>query len=273
MKKIKFYNNQFEYLKKALMFLSVTSILFYVLKLFGIDGLDRIFSAVVYITILSAVFINHKSSKKIKIMLLFIAIGIIVYLLFYDKLVIFSADFAKGNTLRFNIINLIYKTLGLNDFENYFDFTGYGGSYFINNQIVNGAVNIFKLNPESKVISQYITTRYLLIYSIFGMSVAVGKDDKFLILTALISVITGNVSLILLSILLFYPLLYLITIVYCFVFAFLSSIVGLKIGFMCSPSLFELIFNNSNIIYSLLICLFVFCLSYYFARLVKEKIV
>lgn len=272
MKKIKFYNNRFSFMEKPLLILSVLSIPIYALKLFDIENTDLIYTAVTVIIVLSALFLNVKNLKKVKIVLFILVLSAIFFIFCYDKIVLFLADYSKDSPLKFGIINTLFNTFGLNDYQNYIDFTGYGGSHLINNEIVSGAVNIFKNNPGSKIVSQFLTARFLLIFSLFGFAASMGRKNIIIIIIAVIAVITGNCAALLLALLFLVPVYYLLVLISSFACSFVSSAVGIKLGFFHSASVFELLVHNDNKIYALIICVFVFCLSYYLARLVEERV-
>lgn len=271
MKKIKFYNNRFSFMEKPLLILSVLSIPIYALKLFNIENSDLIYTALTLIIVLSVLFLNVKNLKKVKIVLLILVLSAILFIFCYDKIVLFLADYSKNSPMKFSIINTIFNTFGFYDYQNFIDFTGYGGSYLINNEIVCGAINIFKNNPDSKVVSQFLTARFLLIYSLSGFAVSLGRKNMNIMIIAAVAIITGNYTVLLLAFLFLVPVYYLLVLISSFICSFVSSVVGIKLGFYYSPSVFELLIHNDNKIYSLFICIFVLCLSYYLARLVKEK--
>ena len=99
-----------------------------------------------------------------------------------------------------------------------------------------------------------------------------GRKNIIIIIIAVIAVITGNCTALLLAFLFLVPVYYLLVLISSFACSFVSSAVGIKLGFFHSPSVFELLVHNDNKIYALIICVFVFCLSYYLARLVKERV-
>lgn len=259
-------------MEKPLLILSVLSIPVYVLKLFSVDNADIIYTAVTVIIVLSAIFANVKNQKKVKIILFVLILSVIIFIFCYDKIVIFLADYSKNSPLKFSIINTLFNTFGFYNYRNYIDFTGYGGAYLINNEIVCGAVNIFKNSPSSKVVSLFLTSRFLLVFSLSGFAVSLRKKNINIMIIAAVAIITGNCTALLLIFLFLVPVYYLLVLISSFACSFVSSAVGIKLGFYHSPSVFELLIHNDNKIYALVICIFVFCLSYYLARLVKERV-
>lgn len=259
-------------MEKPLLILSVLSIPIYVLKFFDIENTDLIYTAFTIIIVLSALFLNVKNQKKVKIILIVLVLSAMIFIFCYDKIVLFLVDYSKSSPLKFSIINILFNTCGLNDYQNLIDFTGYGGSYLINEKIVCGAVNIFKNNPLSKVVSQFLTDRFLLVFSLSGFAFSLGRKNINILLIAVVALITGNYTALLLSFLFLVPVYFLLGLISSFVCSFISSVIGIKLGFYHSPSVFELLVYNDSKIYALVICVFVFCLSYYLARLVKERV-
>lgn len=272
MKKIKFYNNRFSFIEKPLLILSLLSITAYIFKLFDINNVDIIYTAITIIIVLSALFSNIRNQKQVKIILLILILSATIFIFFYNKFVLLIADYSKSSSFKFSIINTLFNTFGFYDYQNLIDFTGYGGSYLINKEIVCGAVNIFKNNPDSKVVSQFLTARFLLVFSLLGFAVSLGRKNINIIIIAVIAIITGNFTPLLLVFLFILPLYYLLVLISSFFCSFVSSVVGIKLGFYYSPSIFELLIHNDNKIYAFVICVFAFCISYYLARLVKEKV-
>ncbi len=273
MKRMKWKNNSLEFMIKPILFLSVISIVFYILKLIGAPNADNLYSASVIIIVLSALFCNIKNKRKTLIILLLFVFLITVYIFFYDKIVKMLIQFSSGSAVKFSMINTIFNTFGFFDFQNYADYTSYGGSVIIDNDIVNGAVNIFMHNKSSKAVSQFLTSRFLMNFSVCAIAFAVGRKNFLICLIALISLFTGCLTPLLLLFVCVFPVCYLISLLASFASGLISFVIGIKFGFVCSPSIFELFIHNSNRIYSLVVCVLVFCVSYYFASLVKEKLI
>lgn len=272
MKKIQFYNNNFSFFEKPLLILSFLSIPIYVLKLFSVENSDLFFTGLTVITVLSALFLNFRQAKKVKILGLILIAVIVIFVCFYDEILLRILNFSKDNSLKFSTINIVSNTLGFYDFQNYVDFTGFGGSFITNGEIISGAVNIFKNNPESKVVSEFLTARFLLTFSLSGFAFSLIKENKNLLIISLIAIITGNLTPLLLLFLFILPIFYFLSLISSFACGFISSVLSIKSGFYHSPSVFELLICNENKIYSLAVCVFAFCISYYLARLVKERV-
>ena len=272
MKKLKIKNDRFDFMVKPLMLLSLFSIIIYVLKLFGIEDADTLYSAAVFITVVFVFMKNTKSIKQARLFITLTILFIIIYICFYDSIVKVLIEFAKNSAIKFSMINTIFNTVGLYDFQNLADTASYGGSFLINSQIVNGAVNIFKMNSASKVISQFLTYRFLFLFSLVGILLSIGRRNINICFIVLAACLTGNYTAILLLLLFVFPVYYLIALISSFACCFISSVIGIKFGFLCSPSVFELFIHNENKIYAVVVCVLVLCVSYYSASLVKEKL-
>lgn len=273
MKKMKWKNDSLEFMIKPILLLSVISIVFYILKLIGAENTDNLYSASVIIIVFSALFCNMKNKKKTFILFLLLAFLITIYICFYDKIVKMLIQFSSGSAVKFSMINTIFSTFAFFDFQNYVDYTSYGGSVIIDNEIVNGAVNIFMHNQSSKFVSRFLTSRFLMNFSVSAIAFAVGRKDIKICIITLISLLTGCLTPLLLLFFCVFPVCYLMSLLVSFASGLISSVIGIKFGFICSPSIFELFIHNSNRIYVLVVCVLVFCVSYYSACLVKEKLI
>lgn len=272
MKKIKMKNYNFGFMIKPLLILSILSIPIYVMKLFEIKNADILYSAAVFIIIVLSLMLNIKNTKTLKLFIVMIFFLIIAYICFYDKTVLLFINFCKNSAVKFGMMNTIFNTFGLYDFQNFADYSSYGGSFYMNQEIVNGSVNAFKMNPLSSVVSQFLTSRYLLLFSLSGIALAEHHKNLNCWLIVMISLLTGSPTALLLLLLFIHPVNYLLSLIAAFVCCFVSSAVGIKFGFLYAPSVFELLLQNENKIYSMVVCMLFFCISYYSARLVNEKL-
>ncbi len=147
MKKLKLKNRRLEFMIKPILVLSVISIPVYIMKLFKIEIADVLFSAIVFAAVIFSLIYNFKEKKKIVTVIAAALILIILYISFYNNIVNILIKFSSESAIKFGMINTIFNTFGLYDSQNFVDYTSYGGSFFINNEIVCGAVNVFKSNP------------------------------------------------------------------------------------------------------------------------------
>lgn len=257
---------------KPILILSVISIPVYIMKLFKIEIADMLFSVIVFAFLTFSLIYNFKEKKKIISVIAAALILIVLYISFYDNIVNILMKFSSESAVKFGMINTIFNTFGLYDFQNFADYTSYGGSFFINNKIVCGAVNVFKSNPESRVVSQFLTSRFLLLFSLCGIAFSIGRKNINICLIVLFSLLTGNYTALLLLFAFAYPVYYLLILIASFACSFVASAVSIRLGFICAPSIFELLIHNSNKVYAVVVCVLVFSVSYYFASLVKEKL-
>lgn len=272
MKKINLKNYSLDFMINPLFLLSLLSVPVYAFKLFGVENMDIIYSSAVFSIVVFALFYNIKDIKKIKILFILIVILLILYICFYDKLIEMLISFAGKSAVKFGMINTIFNSFGLYDFQNLADNTSYGGSFLISGRIVNGAVNAFKLNSCISSVSQFLSARFLLIFSLSGILLALGGKNIKVCLAVLVAVFTGNYTVLLLLLVFQFPVHYLLSLIASFACSFVSYAVDLKLGFICSPSVFELLIHNTNRVYSVVVCIFVFCISYYAASLAKDKL-
>ena len=119
LKKIKLnINYDFSFLLKPLMLLSFLSAVIYGLKLLGISEGDKIFF-VLMILVLVPVTLNQIKTVNYKISLIMVLfVFVILYIFIYDDLLLFLAEKSRNNGVIFGVINSIFNTFGLSEFEN-----------------------------------------------------------------------------------------------------------------------------------------------------------
>jgi len=272
MKKINLKNKSLNFMLNPLFLLSVLSVPVYILRLLGVENADTVYSAAVFVIVVFALFYNIGDVKKFKILFTVMLVLLIVYICFYDKLTDLLIKFSEKSAVRFGMLNTIFNTFGLYDFQNLADGTSHGGSFLINGKIVNGAVEAFKQNSFASGVSQFLTARFLLLFSLCGILLALGGKNIKICIAVLFAVLTGNYTVLLLFLAFLFPVHYLLSLIASFACSFVAAAMDLKFGFYCAPSAFELFIHNSNRIYSAVLCVFVFCISFYSASLAKEKL-
>ena len=166
LKKIKLnINYDFSFLLKPLMLLSFLSAVIYGLKLLGISEGDKIFF-VLMILVLVPVTLNQIKTVNYKISLIMVLfVFVILYIFIYDDLLLFLAEKSRNNGVIFGVINSIFNTFGLSEFENMIFHTSFGGAKLMNGQIVTGAADIYAMN-QSIDASIYLCGRYFSLFSV-----------------------------------------------------------------------------------------------------------
>lgn len=262
----------FTFLLKPLMLLSVLSAVTYALKLMGVAASDKIFFTAAVITLVPFI-LNEIRSKynKISLMILLFAF-ILLYLYIYDDFVFFLAGKCKNNGISFGMLNSLFNTFGLTDFQNLIYHTSYGGAKLINGEIVTGAVDIFSASETCREGSMFLCGKYFILFSSAGISLSIRKKRKEILFITVFALLSGNLTPYLIALLFVYTPYYFIFILFSFISFFISNTAMIRGGFFADGSLFELAVHHDNIIHILAIGGFLCAVSYYFSRLAKEKI-
>ncbi len=273
LKKIKF-NLKYDcsFLMKPFMLLSFLSAVAYGLKLLDVPYADKIFFAAAVLVLLP-VFLGRIRNKynKISFMILML-ICIVLYLNVYDNLLIYLAGKCKNNGVSFGVINALFNTFGLTDFENLMYHTSYGGAKLINGRIVTGAVDLFTAKESSREGMMFLCGKYLSLFSALGIAFSIKKHRKDVFFITLFAFLSGNLTVYLLMLLLVFTPYYFIFLLFTFISYFIANTAMINGGFFVSGSFFELIVYRSNIVQILAVGVFLCAVSYYFSRLAKERL-
>lgn len=272
-KKIKLkFKYDFSYLLKPLMLLSFLSVITYGAKLLGAAQADKVFFVLILLVITPIVLNHiHNSNYKLSFMLV-LFILIILYLYVYDDLLVFLVKKCRNNGIIFGVVNSIFNTFGLTDFENLVYYTSYGGAKLIHGEIVTGAVDIFKAKLNSSEASMYLAGRYFSLFSALGIAFSVKKHKKAILFISVFTFLSGNFTVFLMTLLLVFTPYYFIFLLFVFISYFISNVVMIKGGFAVNSSIFELFVYCDNYVYILAVGIFLCAVSYYISRLAKEKL-
>lgn len=272
LKKIKLnINYDFSFLLKPLMLLSFLSAVIYGLKLLGISEGDKIFF-VLMILVLVPVTLNQIKTVNYKISLIMVLfVFVILYIFIYDDLLLFLAEKSRNNGVIFGVINSIFNTFGLSEFENMIFHTSFGGAKLMNGQIVTGAADIYAMN-QSIDASIYLCGRYFSLFSALGIAFSIKKHKKAVLFLMAFAFLSGNFTIYLLTLLLFFTPYYFIFLLFNFISYFIANIGMINGGFAVGSSVFELFVYCDNYIYILAVGFFMSAVSYYFSRLAKERL-
>lgn len=271
-KKIKIeFKHDYSFLLNPLIFLSVVSVVAYGLKFIEVSFADHLMLGAV-IVVITATLINHTKSvyKRISIILILL-IAFVLYINVYDEIVIFLAKKCEYNGMFFGVVNSILNTFGLTDFQDLIYHTSYGGSKIINGRIATGAVDIYLLNNTCREASMYLCGKYLSLFAGLGIAFAIDKYKKEVLFITLFTFLTGNMTAYLLMLLLVFTPYYFIFLLFNFFCFLIPAIADIKGGFLVNGSVFELFIYRDNIVFIIVLGIFICAVSYYFSRLVKEK--
>ena len=272
LKKIKIeFKHDNTFLLKPLMFLSVISVITYGLKVLEVSIADSLMLGAV-IVIIAVELLNHIQSvyKRVSLMLILL-IAFVLYINVFDDMIIAAAKKCENNGIFFGVINTVFNTFGLTDFQDLIYHTSYGGAKLINGKIATGAVDIYMMNHLCRESSMYLCGKYLSLFAGLGISFGIGKHRKEVLFITLFAFLTGNMTAYLLMLLFVFTPYYFIFLLFNFFCFFIANVADIKSGFSVNGSLFELLIYRENIILILAVGFFICAVAYYFSRLVKEK--
>lgn len=272
-KKIKLnFKYDFSYLLKPLMILSFLSVIAYGAKLLGAAQADKVFF-VITLLVITPIVLNHIKNPNYKLsFMLILFIMIILYLYIYDDLLVFLVKKCRNNGITFGVLNSIFNTVGLTDFENLIYHTSYGGAKLIHGEIFTGAVDIFKAKPNSNEASMYLAGRFFSLFSALGIAFSVKKHKITILFITAFTFLSGNFTVFLMTLLLIFTPYYFIFLLFNFISYFIANVVMIKGGFAVNSSVFELFVYCDNRVYILAVGIFLCAVSYYISRLAKEKL-
>ena len=265
------FKYDYSFLLKPLMLLSVLSFVAYGFKFIEVSFADDLMLGAV-IVVVAATLINHIKSvyKRISIILILL-IAFVLYINVYDDIIIFLAKKCENNGIFFGVVNSVFNSFGLTDFQELIYHTSYGGSKLINGRIATGAIDIYLLKNSCREASMYLCGKYLLLFAGFGISFAIDKHRKEVFFITLFTFLTGNMTVYLLMLLLVFTPYYFIFLLFNFFCYFIPTVADVKGGFSVNGSLFELLIHRENIVFIIVLGIFICAVAYYFTRLVKEK--
>lgn len=205
-------------------------------------------------------------------------------LLFVDKyynelvMIIASALSNKGvaSSALFGFIDSLFSSFNADSIRNAIFGKSFGGAYYIDDSIVTGTKDLFKIGYNAPEISTYMSGRYYSLFVVFGALISMldyvkGVQRIALMFTAISAVLSGNCFLFMLFVLLESPWMYLflsLTQALCYVSAHL---VGLGMGYLFNGSIIEMILNADNIVYLIAGGVIFLCIGYFIARMVVIK--
>lgn len=265
------FKHDFSFLLKPLMLLSVLSIVAYGLKFIEVSFADDLMLFAV-IVIITATLISHVKSvyKRISIMLILL-IAFVLYMNVYDDIIIFLAKKCENNGVFFGVLNSIFNTFGLTDFQELIYHTSYGGAKLINDKITAGAIDIYMHNNSCREASMYLCGKYLSLFAGLGISFAIDKHRDEVFFITVLTFLTGNMTAYLLMLLLVFTPYYFIFLLFNFFCFFIPTVADIQGGFSVNGSILELLIHHENIVFIIVLGVFICAVSYYFSRLVKEK--
>ena len=148
----------------------------------------------------------------------------------------------------FGVVNMLFSIFDSSLFCDLFFYNNYGGAVLINESLVTGVVDLFSSGYNGELISQLLSGKFFLLFSLVGLCFALGERLKgiqrnTLIILTLSAVLSGNVSILLLFILLenilfIFPLALLSAISY-----LSASLLNIGEGYLSGGGFIEMLIN------------------------------
>lgn len=199
---------------------------------------------------------------------------------YINSLIMSLAELTSGkgiiSAVLYIVISLICSLLGIKGYDGCFWYKSYGGAQLINEKIVTGISDLFLSGYRGSLLTDYLSGKYILLFALLGIGLFVttklSGDRRIAFLFVLIcSVFSGNLSLLLLSLLLLSAHLFFCVIT----LGVLSSIVGftldIRIGMIFNAGLIESLSYINKPVYFVLVCVVITFLGYFTAKYSFEK--
>lgn len=186
-----------------------------------------------------------------------------------DKGIISSALFGG--------INSLFSLFDSHIFSDLFFFKSMGGSLFVNDEIVTGAVDLFSGGYKGNIVSSFLSGKFYLLFSLAGISLSLGNELKgvqknVLIVVCFCSMISGNISILLLYFLL-ENIMFVLPVVLLSLLAYASAyLLELSMGYLAEGGLVEMIISlNDRWVYLFTGILVFTALGYFTGKYFIEK--
>ena len=263
----------YSFLIKPVAALSVLSIVFYLLKLFGLKP-DMVYIIISAAVVLAFMMICVKS-KPLKFCWFVLIAGFVsIYFIIIRKNILSIAAYLPNNLYFFSLVNAILNTFGIYDYEQLMFNSSLGGAKLINGELVCGFVNLAKYGSESAAL--FLTEKAVFVFALIGILISFALVDKefrieYLII-ALSLLLTGNVTPVLLLLLITKRPIYYLTLLFSFLSCVVAQLADRSFTFLVSPSVFELFLHSSARTYLFAEMIFIISAAYLITRLVCEKV-
>ena len=197
----------------------------------------------------------------------------------FSKVLLWLADKVKNITFAFGIINEISTVLFSDTFSNLFYYKDFGGAEIIDNKLVSGSINLFEASKDNPVsfVSKFLTGKYFAnIFLPIGLFLSLFSKvrDRYIIsfsATILVSAFLGNNALLSLFLIFYNPFIYIAYVLCVGLDYLLCTLLDIRIGFVNSASVFEMIRFIQKPIYLILGGLISALLMYFAVQLVLSK--
>lgn len=266
--RIKKYDMTFMYI--PVLFLSVISVIAYIVRLFSYGAANVIFF-VSTVFIICFFLVTRVHNKIFKIVLILLALFFCAaYFLLGNSFFSLAAQKLAGSSYSFGFFDFLFNTAGSFDFQSLVYETSYGGARLVNNSLVCGVVNIVKADPYSGLIN-YLSGKTIFIFALCGILLSEKKNFKANLLIIALMLISGNPAPALLLLLFTSPSIYFLALFINYFSFVVSDVFEIKSAFVVSPSIFEVLYHSQNLINVFAVGILFCAVSYFASRLVKER--
>lgn len=180
------------------------------------------------------------------------------------------------SSVAFSAIDSIFTDFDIDSFKNIFFHKSFGGTMFMNDEIVTGAKDLFSSGYDGKYVSTYLSGHYFSLFLIAGIGASLFKKMKgsqkiVIAVTVICAVLSGNFFLFYILIFLESPFLFLSAVmlnILCFVS---SYILNLGMGYILNGSVFEMLMYLDNGVYLFAGGAVFVCIGFFTTAYIIEK--
>ncbi len=198
----------------------------------------------------------------------------------FDNAVMAVSRFAAGkgilSAVLFSAGDSLLSLFDISSFREAFFHKSFGGSLFLNGEIVTGVKDLFSEGYSGDLISTYLSGHYYMLFAVAGIAGALFSELKSiqritLIITAVCAVLSGNIFAFLMFIFLESPFLFLFASAVNVLSYVCAYVLNLDMGYVYNGSLFEMIINMKNGIYLVSGGIVFICIGFFVTKYVVMK--
>jgi phosphotransferase system glucose/maltose/N-acetylglucosamine-specific IIC component len=158
------------------------------------------------------------------------------------------------SSILFGALTTLLAIFDNKSFAELFFYKSYGGIIINGDNVITGIKDLVENGYSGELISNYLSGHYFLLFALVGIAVALSDEIKdkqkiCLIVVTVATVLTGNISLLVLFLFFESWHLYLSVILLSALSFLASSLLDMKIGYMFNGGIIELILNINKPVY------------------------
>lgn len=176
----------------------------------------------------------------------------------------------------FSALDSVFTLFNIDNFRETFFHKSFGGSLLFNGELITGVKDLYFAGYNGQLVSAYLSGHFYMLFTVAGMAGALAAELKsaqritFLI-TAVCSVLSGNIFVFLLFVFLETPFLFLSAMLIN-ILAYISAyVLNLEIGYIHNGSLIEMLINMNNTVYLIAGGIVFVCIGFFVTRYIVEK--